>query len=195
MKNMKSGTKIIIGIIVAVVIIAIPLISSYNGLIKEESNVDLAWSQVESQLQRRNDLIPNLVNSVQGAMDQEEEVFTAIADARASLSGAGSMEEEVEANNEMNSALSRLLLVVESYPELKSNENVTALMDELAGTENRIAVERQRYNETVQGYNNRVKRFPGSIIASMTGFSEKPYFEAVEGAEIAPEVNFGNDEE
>jgi len=195
MKNMKSGTKVIIGIIIALVIIAIPFISSYNGLINEESKVDLAWSQVESQLQRRNDLIPNLVNSVQGAMDQEEEVFTAIADARASLSSAGSMEEEVEANNEINSALSRLLVVVESYPELKSNENVTALMDELAGTENRIAVERQRYNEAVQSYNNRVKRFPGSIIASMSGFSEKPYFEAVEGAEIAPEVNFDNDED
>lgn len=187
---MKKGMKIAIGVVVALLILVVPFISSYNGLIQEESNVDVAWSQVESQLQRRNDLIPNLVNSVKGAMTQEQTVFGNIADARAKLSGAGSVEEKIDANNEMSSALSRLLVVVENYPELKSNENVTALMDELAGTENRVAVERQRYNEAVQGYNNKVKRFPGSIIANITGFEKKPYFKAVEGSEIAPEVNF-----
>ncbi|WP_313467723.1 LemA family protein [Carnobacterium sp.] len=187
---MKKGMKITIGIIPALIILAVPFISSYNGLVKEESNVDVAWSQVESQLQRRNDLIPNLVNSVKGAMNQEQDVFGEIADARAKLGGADTVEEQIDANNDMSSALSRLLVVVENYPELKSNENVTALMDELAGTENRVAVERQRYNEAVQGYNNRVRRFPGSIIANMTGFEKKPYFKAVEGAETAPEVNF-----
>ncbi|MGB3160166.1 LemA family protein [Carnobacterium sp.] len=187
---MKKGMKIAIGVVIALLLLVVPFISSYNGLIQEESNVDVAWSQVESQLQRRNDLIPNLVNSVKGAMEQEKAVFGDIADARAKLSGAGSVEEKIDANNEISSALSRLLVVVENYPDLKSNQNVTALMDELAGTENRVAVERQRYNESVQGYNNKVKRFPGSIIASITGFEEKPYFKAVEGAETAPEVNF-----
>ncbi|WP_414840250.1 LemA family protein [Carnobacterium sp. TMP28] len=187
---MKKGMKIAIGVILALVILVVPFIGSYNGLVQEESNVDVAWSQVESQLQRRNDLIPNLVNSVKGVMTQEQTVFGDIADARAKLAGAGSVEETIDANNDVSSALSRLLVVVENYPDLKSNQNVTALMDELAGTENRVAVERKRYNEAVQGYNNKVKRFPGSIIASITGFESKPYFEAVDGAEVAPEVNF-----
>lgn len=179
-----------IGVLLAAVLIAFPLISAYNGLVEEESNVDTSWSQVETVLQRRNDLIPNLVNSVKGAMNQEKEVFGSIADARAKLNSAGSQEEEVEANNEMNSALSRLLVVMENYPELRSNDQVTALMDELSGTENRISVERQRYNETVQKYNNRVRRFPGNLMAGLFGFEKKPFFKAVEGAENAPDVNF-----
>ncbi|WP_027108479.1 LemA family protein [Lacticigenium naphthae] len=187
---MSKSIKILLGIVGAVIILAIPLISSYNNLVEEENKVEAAWAQVETVLQRRNDLIPNLVNSVQGAMDQEQEVFGAIADARAQLSSAGSLEEEVEANNEMGSALSRLLVVVENYPELTSNDNVTALMDELAGTENRISVERQRFNDTVQQYNNRVRRFPGNVMAGLFGFDQKPFFEAVEGADIAPEVDF-----
>ena len=187
---MKNSVKVIIGAIIALVVIAFPLIGSYNGLVEEESNVNTAWAQVETVLQRRYDLIPNLVNSVQGAMDQESEVFGAIADARASLTGANTQEEEVEANNEMETALSRLLVVVENYPELRSNDQVQSLMDELAGTENRISVERKRYNDTVQKYNNRVKRFPGNIIAGLFGFDEKPFFEAGEGADVAPEVDF-----
>lgn len=187
---MKKGTKIAIGVVIGLVILILPLVSSYNSLISEESNVDLAWSQVESQLQRRNDLIPNLVNSVKGAMGNEQAVFGAIADARAGVSSADTMEESIEANNKMNTAVSKLLVSVEAYPELKSNENVTGLMDELAGTENRIAVERGRFNEEVQGYNNKVRRFPTSIIAGMTGFEKKPYFEAAEGAEVAPTVDF-----
>lgn len=192
---MKKGTKIAIGVIAAILIIAIPFISSYNSLITEESNVDAAWAQVDTQLQRRNDLVPNLVNSVQGAMDQEQAVFGAIADARAQLNNAGTVEEEIDANNELTAALSNLLVIVEDYPELTSNDNVTALIDELAGTENRIATERRRYNESVQSYNNRVRRFPGSIIASLTGFEQKPYFEAVEGADTAPEVDFDNEDD
>lgn len=187
---MTKGTKVTIGIILGLVILLVPLVGSYNSLVSQESEVDLAWAQVDSQLQRRNDLIPNLVHSVKGAMGNEQEVFTAIADARSGIASAGTTEESIEANNEMNTALSRLLVSVESYPELTSNQNVTALMDELAGTENRISTERGRFNEIVQQYNNKVKRFPGSLIAGLTGFDEKPYFEAVEGADVAPVVDF-----
>lgn len=186
---MKSGLKAIIGIVIAIALLGIPMISSYNSLVTEESNVDVQWANVESKLQRRYDLIPNLVESVKGAMEQEQEVFGAIADARARIGSAQTTEEQVSASNEMESALSRLLVVVENYPELKSNEQVTALMDELAGTENRISVERDRYNEAVQGYNNKVKRFPGSLMAGIFGFDEKSYFEAVSGAENAPSVD------
>lgn len=191
---MKKGTKILIGVVAAVLILAIPLISSYNSLVTERSNVETQWAQVENQLQRRNDLIPNLVNAVKGAMSQEQEVFGDIADARAKLNQANGLEEEVDANNDMSSALSRLLVVVENYPDLKSNSNVTALMDELSGTENRISQERRRFNETVQQYNNKVKRFPGSLVAGLFGYDPVPYFEAVEGADQAPVVDFGNDE-
>lgn len=187
---MKKGSKVLIGIVIALVIIAFPLISSYNGLVEQENTVNTSWAQVETVLQRRNDLIPNLVNSVKGAMSQEKEVFGAIADARSKLGSANTQEEQVDANNEMNTALSRLLVVVENYPELRSNDQVTALMDELAGTENRISVERQRYNGTVESYNNKVSRFPGNLMAGLFGFEKKPFFKAVEGAENAPDVNF-----
>lgn len=187
---MKTSVKVIIGLVVTLVLVGMPLMGSYNGLITKESDVDLAWSQVESQLQRRNDLIPNLVNSVKGSMQNEQEIFTAIANARAGISSADSTGESIEANNQMSSAVTKLLVSVENYPELKSNQNVVALMDELAGTENRIATERSRFNETVQSYNNKVKRFPGLIIARTMGFEQKPYFEAVDGADVAPEVEF-----
>lgn len=187
---MKKSTKMLIGLGIGLVVLVFPLVSSYNSLISEESEVDVAWSQVENQFQRRNDLIPNLVNTVKGAMGNEQEVFGAIADARAGVSSADSMEESMDANTDMTKAVDKLLVSVENYPELTSNDNVTSLMDELAGTENRVAVERGRFNETVQSYNNKVKRFPTSIIAGMTGFEEKPYFEAVEGSEVAPEVDF-----
>lgn len=187
---MSKGLKVAIGVFIAFVIVGLPLMSSYNSLVTSESNVDLSWAQVESQLQRRNDLIPNLVNTVKGSMQNEQEIFTAIANARSGISSADSVEESVEANNQMNTAVNKLLVSVESYPELTSNSNVTALMDELAGTENRIATERGRFNETVQGFNTKVKRFPGSLVASTMGFEEKPYFEAVEGADIAPVIDF-----
>lgn len=187
---MKKSLKVLLGVILAVVVLAFPLISSYNGLVEEENNVNASWAQVETVLQRRNDLIPNLVNAVQGAMNQEREVLGSIADARAKLNSANTQEAEVEANNEMSSALSRLLVVIEDYPELKSNEQVTGLMDELAGTENRISTERQRYNDTVQTYNNKVQRFPGNLMARLFGFEKKPFFQAVEGADVAPDVNF-----
>lgn len=182
---------VIIGFIVVCLFVLIaPLIGSYNSLIEEESNVDVAYAQIDSQLQRRNDLIPNLVNAVQGAMDQEDEVFTAIADARAKIGQAETPEASLEANSELSTAVTNLIAVSENYPELRSNENVARLMDELAGTENRISTERGRYNETVQTFNNKVKRFPTSIMANMLGFDEKPYFEADEAAKENPEVNF-----
>ncbi|MDT1938769.1 MULTISPECIES: LemA family protein [Carnobacterium] len=187
---MKNWMKIAIGIVIAVVILVVPFASSYNGLVSSESEVDAQWAKVESKLQRRYDLIPNLVNSVKGSMTQEKEVFGKIADARSKLSNASTTDDKVQANNELDSAVSRLLVVVENYPDLKSDKNVQALMDELAGTENRISTERDRYNDTVKTYNNKVKRFPGSIVAKMSGFDSKTYFKAVEGAQNAPSVNF-----
>jgi LemA protein len=192
---MKGWLKVVIGIVIAITLLGIPMVSSYNSLVTEESNVTVQWANVESKLQRRYDLIPNLVESVKGAMEQEQAVFGAIADARAKIGSAGTTEEQVAASNEMESAISRLLVVVENYPDLKSNEQVTALMDELAGTENRISVERDRYNEAVQSYNNKVKRFPGSIMARIFGFDEKSYFEAVSGAETAPSVDLNTSSE
>lgn len=187
---MKKGTIVLLVILAIIAIFVFSIFGSYNSLVALDEDVNTQWANVESKLQRRYDLIPNLVESVKGAMKQEQEVFTAIADARARLAGAGSLSERVEASNELEGALSRLLVVVENYPELKSNQNVTALMDELAGTENRISTERDRYNTVVRDYNAKIRSFPTNILAGMFGFNERPYFEATEGAEVAPEVNF-----
>ena len=164
---------------------------SYNRFVTEEEAVKAQWAQVENQLQRRNDLIPNLVESTKGFAQQERDVFGAIADSRAKLAGAQTTEQKIEAANEQTSALSRLLVVVENYPQLRSSETFARLMDELAGTENRIAVERMRYNERVQAYNTSRRRFPGNITASIFSFDEYPLFEAPEGAKGAPKVDFG----
>ncbi len=187
---MKKGLIALIVILVIVGIFASSIFGSYNTLVKLDEDVNTQWANVESKLQRRFDLIPNLVESVKGAMAHEKEVFTAIADARARLAGAGSTDERVQASNELEGALARLLVVVENYPELKSNQNVTALMDELSGTENRISTERDRYNEIVRVYNSAIRRFPKNIMAGMFGFEKRPYFEAVPGANVAPEVKF-----
>ncbi len=184
----RSVTGIIIVAIVGV--LAIYGFSSYNSLISSEAEVESQWATVESKLQRRYDLIPNLVNSVQGSMKQEKEVFGDISEARSKMAGANTVKETSQASGEMESALSRLMVVMENYPDLKSNDNVKTLMTQLEGTENRISVERDRYNKAVKGYNVSIKRFPKSIIANMTGFNEKDYFEADKGAEKAPEVNF-----
>ena len=190
---MKKG---ILGVIIALVVIAgllvMPLIGSYNNLVTLSENADQQWANVETVLQRRYDLIPNLVESVKGAMAQEQEVFGQIADARAAMAGASTVDEQVEASNQLEGALGRLLVVMENYPELRSNDNVTRLMDELAGTENRISVERGRYNEKVADYNRKIKRFPTVIIAGMMGFDERAYFEAADGAETAPKVDLTN---
>ncbi|MCA1042268.1 LemA family protein [Bacillus infantis] len=191
---MKKGFAGIAIAIVALIIIFMMLGSSYNGFVNAEEDVDKAYSQIENQLQRRLDLIPNLVNTVKGYAAHEKEVIQSISDARARLAGARTPEEEATANTELSNALSRLLVVVENYPNLKADKQFTQLMDELAGTENRISVARQDYNEQVGSYNKKIKRFPGAIVANVTGFDEKEYFRADPAAAEAPEVDFGGNE-
>ena len=168
------------------------VVPKYNKLVTGEETVDAAWAQVENQLQRRFDLVPNLVNTVKGYAEHEEEIFTQIADARTQYGNANTVEETADANNELSSALSRLLVVVENYPNLKADVQFTRLMDELAGTENRLTVARKDYNDTVQQFNNDVRRFPGNLIAGMFSFEQKDYFEIKEGVEEAPAVDFGD---
>lgn len=161
---------------------------TYNSLVTLDESSTAAWQQVETQYQRRFDLIPNLVELVKGVMKQEQAIFTALADARARYSGAVSTNDKVAAASDVESALSRLLVVVENYPVLKSSDTVQTLMSQMEGTENRISVERSRFNETVRVYNLKTKRFPSSIVAAIFGFDEKTYFEATQGAEKAPTV-------
>jgi LemA protein len=185
--------KKLIWLLIPVGIIAILLLwimSGYNKLVVVDEQATAAWSQVENQLQRRSDLIPNLVATVKGYAAHEEEIFLAVAEARTRLAGAASPGEAAEANDQLTGALSRLLVIVENYPNLKADANFRQLQDELAGTENRIAVARKDYNETVRIFNTSIRRFPTSIIAGITGFDAKEYFEAEEGAEKVPEVNF-----
>lgn len=191
----KSRTGMIIGLVV-IVILVISLFSWFintrNGLVILEENIDAAWAEIDNQLQRRSDLIPNLVETVKGFASQEEEVFTNIADARAKLAGAGSVQETAEGYNELQGALSRLLVVVENYPELKSNQNFIRLQDELAGTENRLAVARKRYNDSVRDFNRRIRMFPASIIAGSLGMEKRDYFEIDESARDNPQVDFSS---
>lgn len=182
------------GIIIVIVIIAVLVLlfmSSYNGFVNAQEDIDQSYAQIENQLQRRLDLIPNLVNTVKGYATHEKEVIESISDARANLAGAKTPEEEATANAQVSSALNRLLVVVENYPNLKADKQFTQLMDELSGTENRISVARRDYNEQVASYNKKVKRFPGAMIARISGFEEKEYFKADSQAENAPEVDFG----
>lgn len=185
----------IIGLVV-IVILVISLFSWFintrNELVVLEENVDAEWAEIDNQLQRRSDLIPNLVETVKGFASQEEEVFTNIADARAKLAGAGSVQETAEGYNELQGALSRLLVIVENYPELKSNQNFLRLQDELAGTENRLAVARKRYNDAVREFNRRIRMFPASIIAGSLGLEKKDYFEIDESARDNPQVDFSS---
>jgi LemA protein len=162
----------------------------YNRFVTQEEAVKAQWAQVENQLQRRNDLVPNLVASVKGFAAHEQQVFQAIADSRARLAGAQSPAETMEAANAQTSALSRLLAIVENYPQLKANEQFNRLMDELAGTENRIAVERMRYNERVQEYNTLRRQVPANMTAGVFGFEEYPFFKAPESAQQVPQVAF-----
>jgi LemA protein len=164
---------------------------SYNRFVGQEESIKAQWAQVENQLQRRNDLIPNLVETTKGVAQQERDVFGQIAESRAKLAGARSPQETIQAANEQSAALARLLVVVENYPQLRSNETFNRLMDELAGTENRIAVERMRYNERVQEYNTARRQFPSNITASLFGFNEYPLFNAPPEAERVPRVDFG----
>ena len=186
MKSKK--TLFIVLAVVALVLIAVVGwgVSSYNGLVSTREEVTAAQANVEVYMQRRADLVPNLVNTVQAYADHEEEVFTA----RAALSGANTVDELNAANGALDSALSRLLVVVENYPELKSNENFLNLQDELAGSENRIAQARNKYNEMARDYNTRIQRFPTSIIAGIGNFEASAYFEASAESQTVPQVNF-----
>jgi len=164
---------------------------SYNRFVGQEEAIKTQWAQVENQLQRRNDLIPNLVETTKGIAQQEKDVFGQIADSRARLAGARTPEETIQAANQQSAALARLLVVVENYPQLRSSETFNRLMDELSGTENRIAVERMRYNERVQEYNTARRQFPANVTAGLFGFKEYPLFNAPTAAEQVPKVNFG----
>ena len=190
--------KGLIAVIVVVVIFGLiglfffgQYVSVRNNLVSKNEAVKSAWSQVDIVLQRRADLIPNLVETVKGYAKQEQTVFGDIAKARSALLSAGTPQDKIAANGQLDGALGRLLLVVENYPQLKSNENFLRLQDELAGTENRIAVERKRYNDTLQDYNTYVQQFPNNIFAGWAGFKPNPaYFAASEGSREAPKVNF-----
>ncbi|WP_405380579.1 LemA family protein [Phascolarctobacterium sp.] len=183
-------SKGLLGAIAAIIIAVVMMFSSYNGLVSMNENVTGKWAQVENQLQRRNDLIPNLVNTVKGYAAHETQVFKDVSDARAKLGGAKTVAETSAANSQMNSALSRLLMVAENYPDLKANTNFTQLQDELAGTENRIAVARKDYNDAVQGYNAKIKSLPASLYAGAFGFTARDYFKADEAAQKVPQVKF-----
>jgi len=188
----KQKTLLIVVIVIALIIL-IPffyLKGTYNSLVTMDEEIKGAWAQVENQLQRRYDLIPNLVETVKGYAAHEREVFVQVTEARSKVAGAGSVSDKIEANNSLSAALSRLLVVVERYPELKANTNFIRLQDELAGTENRIAVERRRYNEMVKAFNARIRRFPTNIIAGMFGFETAAYFEVPQERQEAPKVTF-----
>ena len=192
---MSKGIKsllIVIGIIIVVFIfLVVPLKNLYNNLVHLDENVNNSWAQVENQLQRRYDLIPNLVETVKGYASHEREVLTEVTQARASVGSAKTPNEVMQANNDLTNALSRLLVVVERYPDLKADQRFKDLQIELAGTENRIAVERRRYNEAVRTFNQKVRSFPTNMIAGMFGFEKRTYFEAPEAAKVAPKVDFG----
>ena len=188
---MKKGLVVLLVLVVIALILGSSFVSRRNQMAIKREAVNAAWAQLDVVLQRRADLIPNLVETVKGMAVQEQIVFGDIAKARSALLSAHSPAEKIAANGQLDSALGRLLVVVENYPQLKSNENFLRLQDELAGTENRIAVERRRYNEVVQDYNTYISLFPNSLVASLGGFTRNDaYFKTDEGARQAPKVNF-----
>src|ERR1700681_1465893 len=188
---MKTGLIVIVVLVLIALVAFGQYVGVRNTLVQKNESVKASWSQVDIVLQRRADLIPNLVETVKGFALQEQTVFGDIAKARSALLSAGTPQQKIAANGQLDGALGRLLVVVENYPQLKSNENFLRLQDELAGTENRIAVERRRYNETVQDYNTYIALFPNSLVASLSGFARNDaYFKTEEGARQAPKVNF-----
>lgn len=189
MKRTSWGPiAILVGIIL---VLGLVFTGKYNSFVNAEESVNQSAAQIDNQLQRRADLIPNLVNTVKGYSIHEKEVLTQIANARAKLAGAQTNTEKANADAELSGALSRLLVISENYPQLKADRQFTQLMDELAGTENRIATARMDYNRQVESFNKEIKRFPGNLIASIGGFEAKDYFKAEERAKQAPQVNFG----
>ena len=188
---MKIGIVIVVILLVVALILGSSYVGRRNQMVVKREAIDASWAQVDVVLQRRADLIPNLVETVKGFALHEEKVFGDIAAARSALIGAKTPADKIAANGALDSALSRLLVITENYPQLKSNENFLRLQDELAGTENRIAVERRRYNEVVQDYNTYISLFPNSLVASLGGFTRNDaYFKTDEGARTAPKVNF-----
>ena len=190
---MSAGKKIIIGVAVLAVLAIVvysTLAGNYNKFVQMDVAIKAAWAQVENQLQRRYDLIPNLVETVKGYAKQEKDVLVEVTNARSKVGGAGTVPDKIAANNQLSGALSRLMVVVERYPDLKSNQNFMKLQDELAGTENRIAVERMRYNEAVKIFNEAIRSFPANILAGMYGFKEAAFFEAPKDAKVAPKIKF-----
>jgi LemA protein len=192
-RKMTTGKKIII-VVAVIAVLAIALYSmfagNYNRFVQMDVGIKAAWSQVENQLQRRYDLIPNLVETVKGYAKQEKDVLVEVTNARSKVGGAGTVPDKIAANNELSGALSRLMVVVERYPDLKSNQNFLKLQDELAGTENRIAVERMRYNDAVKIYNQAIRTFPANFVAGMFGFKEATFFKVEEAAKAPPKVKF-----
>ncbi len=182
--------KKLIPVLAIVLIIAGIFGSTYNKLQVKDEDVNQAWAQVENTMQRRADLIPNLVETVKGYAKHEEEVFTKVTEARSAVKAASTPKEYAAANEQMDQAVKNINVVAEAYPKLKADSNFANLQAELAGTENRIAVERKRYNEAVADFNKSVKRFPTNLVAKMLGFSQREYFQAAAGAEKAPEVKF-----
>lgn len=170
------------------VVVGLYTLGSYNSFVASNEAIDGAWAQVEAQYQRRFDLIPNLVAAVKGIFKQEQQIFGDLAEARTRYAGATTVNDKAKAATAVEGAFGRLLAVLENYPQLRSAENVSTLMVQLEGTENRISVERQRYNDAVRAYNVSVKRFPAKVLASWFGFGEREYFEAAKGAENAPKV-------
>jgi LemA protein len=187
-----KGARTILNLVIVTLVAAGLSGCSYNKFTTQEEAIKASWGEVQNQLLRRNDLIPNLVETVKGYAAQEKEIFTRIAESRARLAGAKTPEETIAAANDQSSALARLLVVVENYPNLKSDANFQRLMDELSGTENRIAVARGRYNQNIQEFNTTRRKFPSNVTAKVFGFKEYPYFAAPADAQQAPKVNFGN---
>ena len=188
---MKSVWLIVALVLIAVLVFGAKYVGIRNQLVTDRESINAAWAQVDVALERRADLIPNLVETVKGYAAHEKGVIQAVADARAALVSGRSPQEKIQANTQLDSALSRLLVVVENYPQLRANENFLRLQDELAGTENRIAVERRKYNEAVQKYNTEIELFPGNVVASLGGFTRNDaYFRTEPGARTAPAVKF-----
>lgn len=186
----KGGIITVVVIVVIILAVVLWIVGIYNSMVQKQLDVDQAWSQVENQFQRRADLIPNLIETVKGFASQEQVVLTEVTQLRSQWQEASTRQDQVTAASGLEGAISRLLLIVENYPELKSNENFLALQDELAGTENRVAVERKRYNEAVTVYNKFIKIWPNYIFARWFDFGSEELFAAEEGAEDAPEVQF-----
>jgi LemA protein len=190
-KGCLIGAIIVAAVAFIILLIGGSLMVTYNNLVKKNEAINGAWAEIESQLLRRNDLIPNLVSTVEGYATHEKELFEHIADARARLAGANTIPDKMAASNELSSFLPRLIAIAENYPQLKANENFLKLQDELAGTENRINYARSKYNDIVRDYNARIKSFPTNMIAGMFGFAAKSYFEVPKEAKEVPRVKFG----